>query len=142
MKSSQKARTKVLRQLEAIYAPLQKNEMRIFAAFMESTIEFENSYGIDHCFLRRDGYYDGACYPLPVFTIPQVCDIFINVGSIDFYAYLPSELPSDVLKRFHIKEKPELQHANGYSLFRMAEDEDDAIVLGFAEELRKVGAYI
>lgn len=109
---------------------------------MESGMEFEEEYSIDHYYQKADGSFDGADFPLPMFSITGVCEIFLNFESVDFYTYLPNPLSCDVLERFHIEGPIEFEQSNGLLLFQMVEAESGMSILGFEEELKKAGAEI
>ena len=128
--------------LQEFYKPLSERFMCLFGCLMESRMEFEEEYSIDHYYQKEDGSYDGADFPLPMFTIMGVCEIFLNFESVDFYTYLSAPLPRDVLEHFHIEGPIEFEQASDLLLFRMTEVESGKSILEFIEELKKAGAEI
>ena len=123
------------------YAALLYNDMRLFRAFANSGLVFESGFSDDH-YWKKNGVYCGADFPLPVIEVIGVCDVFSNVESIDFYAFVPNDISDEVIRRFHILEVIILQERSRLMLYRMSSDENEETVVGFAKELKNMGATV
>lgn len=142
MKQLSDTNNSIFETLQEFYKLLSERFMCLFGYLMESGMEFEEEYSIDHYYQKTDGSYDGADFPLPMFSITGVCEIFLNFESVDFYTYLSTPLSHYVLESFHIEEPIEFEQANDLLLFRMTEVESSKSILEFIEELKKAGAEI
>ena len=132
----------VYEKLQELYKPLSEQFMCLFGYLMESGMKFEEEYSDGNYYQKADGSYDEADFPLPKFTITDVCEIFLNFESVDFYTYLSTPLPHDVLEHFRVEGPIEFEQANDLLLFQMTEVESGKSILEFIEELKKAGAEI